>query len=116
MTPIPVHVVFRGMAHSAALEAEVRERTAWLEQFYGRMLDCRVRLAVPHRHHRVGRHLHVQISLTVPGGGPVVVCHEGADVTARAAVHEAFDAARRRLQDFAREQRGAVKAHAGAAS
>jgi cold shock CspA family protein len=26
-------------------------------------------------------------------------------------VHEAFDAARRRLEDFAREQRGTVKAH-----
>jgi cold shock CspA family protein len=29
----------------------------------------------------------------------------------RVAIHEAFDAARRRLEDFAREQRGAVKAH-----
>jgi hypothetical protein len=27
------------------------------------------------------------------------------------AVHEAFDAARRRLEDFAREQRGTVKTH-----
>jgi len=27
------------------------------------------------------------------------------------AIHEAFDAARRRLEDFSREQRGAVKAH-----
>jgi hypothetical protein len=27
------------------------------------------------------------------------------------AVHRAFDAARRRLEDFAREQRGAVKTH-----
>jgi cold shock CspA family protein len=31
--------------------------------------------------------------------------------TRRVAVHHAFDAARRRLQDFAREQRGAVKTH-----
>jgi hypothetical protein len=29
----------------------------------------------------------------------------------RIAIHEAFDAARRRLQDFAREQRGATKTH-----
>ena len=31
---------------------------------------------------------------------------------ARVAIHEAFNAARRRLQDFARRQRGAVKTHA----
>lgn len=30
---------------------------------------------------------------------------------ASVAIHEAFDAARRRLEDFAREQRGTVKAH-----
>jgi cold shock CspA family protein len=69
----------------------------------------------------------------VPGGGPIVVSHEptlhgrakdveeeahhketeieGVHRYASVAVHDAFDAARRRLEDFAREQRGAVKAH-----
>ena len=37
---------------------------------------------------------------------------DGAHRYATVAVHEAFDAARRRLEDFAREQRGAVKTHA----
>ena len=71
--------------------------------------------------------------MTVPGGAPIVVNHEptlhgglkdaesgaqhkDAEVAAvhryaRVAVHEAFDAARRRLEDFAREQRGMVKVH-----
>jgi hypothetical protein len=31
---------------------------------------------------------------------------------AHVAIHEAFSGARRRLQDFARRQRGAVKTHA----
>lgn len=33
---------------------------------------------------------------------------------AHVAIREAFDVARRRLQDFAREQRGATKAHEAA--
>jgi cold shock CspA family protein len=133
MTLIPTQVTFRGLAQSDALEADVRERVAWLEQFYGGIVRCRVLVEVPHRHRQDGRHFHVRVEMTVPGGAPIVVSHEPSlhgplkDVDesahhkesdiesvhryARVAVHEAFDAARRRLQDFAREQRGAVKTH-----
>jgi cold shock CspA family protein/ribosome-associated translation inhibitor RaiA len=133
MTIIPLQVTFRGLAHSDALETDVRERVAWLEQFYPDIVRCRVLVEVPHRHRHDGRHFHVRIEITVPGGVPIVVSHEPSlhgplkDVEevahrketeldrahryARVAVRHAFDAARRRLQDFAREQRGAVKTH-----
>jgi cold shock CspA family protein len=133
MTIIPLQVTFRGLAHSDALETDIRERVAWLEQFYPDIVRCRVLVEVPHRHRHDGRHFHVRIEMTVPGGVPIVVSHEpslhgplkdieeaahhkGTEVDsvhryARVAVNHAFDAARRRLQDFAREQRGAVKTH-----
>jgi cold shock CspA family protein len=133
MTLIPIQVTFRGLAQPEVLEADVRERVAWLEQFYGGIVGCRVLVEVPHRHRRAGRHFHVRIEMTVPGGAPIVVSHEPSrhgllkDVEesaprkhtevesvhryARVAIHEAFDAARRQLQDFARLQRGAVKTH-----
>jgi hypothetical protein len=34
MTVIPVQVTFRGLAQSDALEADIRARVDWLEQFY----------------------------------------------------------------------------------
>jgi cold shock CspA family protein len=130
---VPAQITYRGFEPRAALEADVRERIAWLEQFYGGIVRCRVLVELPHRHRHDGRHFHVRIELTVPGGEPIVVTHEpslhgplkdvaaeahrkqaeleGVHEHARAAVHDAFDAARRRLQDFARRQRGAVKAH-----
>ena len=133
MTLIPIQVSFRGLAHSDELESEVRERVAWLEQFYAGIIRCHVIVALPHQHRHDGRHFHIRIELTVPGGPPIVVSHEPSlhhrlkDVEAEAhhkeseiesvhryaavAVREAFDAARRRLEDFAREQRGAVKTH-----
>lgn len=133
MTGIPPQITFHGLQPSEELERDVRDRVAWLEQFYTGVLGCRVRLEVPHRHHSHGRHMHVHIELTVPGGGPIVIAHEPSlqptlkDVNepeahkdseiaavhryARVAIHEAFDVARRRLQDFAREQRGDVKTH-----
>jgi cold shock CspA family protein/ribosome-associated translation inhibitor RaiA len=133
MTLIPTQVTFRGVPHSDALESDIRERVAWLEQFYADIVRCRVLVELPHRHRHDGRHFHVRIDLTVPGGSPIVVTHEpslharlkdfqeeehhkeaeveGVHRYAAVAVREAFDAARRRLEDFAREQRGAVKTH-----
>jgi ribosome-associated translation inhibitor RaiA len=133
MTLIPTQITFRGLAPSEALEAHIRQRVAWLEQFYDGIVGCRVLVEIRHRHRQDGRHYHVRIELTVPGGTPVVVSHEPslhgalaegeadahhkqsetdpAHRDARVAIHRAFDAARRRLQDFAREQRGAIKTH-----
>lgn len=133
MTITSLQVTFRGLAHSDALETDVWERVAWLEQFYPDIVQCRVLLEVPHGHRHDGRHFHVRIEMTVPGSDPIVVSHEPSlhgplrdveeaahhketDVDtvhryARVAVHRALDVARRRLQDFAREQRRAVKTH-----
>ncbi len=133
MTLIPVQVTFRGLAHSTALEADIRERVAKLEQYYPTIVGCRVLVELPHRHRHEGRLFHVRIEVTVPGGEPIVISHEpslhgpskdteaaehrkesdleGVHRHARVAVHEAFDTARRRLQDFARTQRGDVKTH-----
>lgn len=54
MTLIPTQATFRGFAQSEALEADVRERVAWLEQFYAGIVRCRVLVEVPHRHRQDG--------------------------------------------------------------
>ena len=133
MTLIPTQVTFRGLPQSDELESEIRHRVDWLEQFYAGLVRCRVLVELPHRHRHDGRHFHVRIEMTVPGSAPIVVSHEpsrhgglkdfqedahrketeieGVHRYAAVTIHEAFDAARRRLEDVAREQRGAVKTH-----
>lgn len=117
MTPIAVQITFDGLAHNAAIEAEIRERVAWLAQYYPRITGCRVLVKLPHRHQHAGRHFHILVDISVPGGAPVVVSHHPSpndtlqDV--EVAIHQAFDAARRQLQDFAREQRAAAAVPAG---
>ena len=130
---MPPQVTFRGIPRSRALEAAVLERVSWLEQFYAGIVSSRVLIEAPDRHRRDGRRFHVTIELTVPHGGPIVVTHApslhaslkdtGAQAHLKksetgsvhryrhAAIHDAFDLARRRLQDFSRRQRGAVKHH-----
>jgi cold shock CspA family protein len=133
MILIPTQMTFRGLPHSEHLDSDVRERVAWLEQFYRGIVRCRVVIELPHRHRHDGRHVHVRVELTVPGAPPIVASHEpslhgrlkdfeeeehhkdteieSVHRYAAAALREAFDVARRRLEDVAREQRGAVKTH-----
>ena len=109
MTSIPLQITFDGLAQSEPIETEIRERVAWLEQYYPRITGCRVLIKVPHRHQRVGRPFHILVDISVPGGAPIVVSHHPPPLDAPQdvdiAIHQAFDAARRQLQDFAREQR-----------
>ena len=131
MTTRPVQISVRNMTVSPAIEEEIRSRAAWLESFHPAVVGCRVLLEIPHRHRRCGRPLHVRIELSLPGED-VIVNHEptldarprpalhksdeldGRHKDAHVAIHEAFDVARRRLEDVARRQRGDVKTPAAA--
>ena len=103
-TTCSTQITFHGLRPNEELKREVDERITWLEQFFPPLLGCRVRLQVPHRHHSHGRHMHVTIEMTVPRHPRLVVTHEPSLDDARVAIREAFDAARRRLQDFAGEK------------
>ena len=126
MTMRPVQISFRNMRVVPSLEQEIRSRVAWLESFHPAVVGCRVLVEVPHRHRRHGRRLHVRIELSLPGGDVIVDHQPALAAAARAAarksheldgrhkdafvaIHDAFDTARRRLEDAARRLRGDVK-------
>lgn len=107
---VPLQITMHSVAHSEALEAEIRERVAKLEQFYPRMISCRVTVEESSRHHRQGRQFTLRLDVRVPGREIVVTRDHHEDVYV--ALRDAFDAARRQLEDVLREQRGDVKVHA----
>jgi ribosomal subunit interface protein len=114
---LPVQITFRDMSPSEALEANVREKAQKLDRFYDRIMGCRVVVEAHHKHHHKGNLYHVRIDLTVPGQELVVSRepvedHSHEDVYV--AVRDAFDAARRQLEDYARRRRHQVKRHEGA--
>lgn len=111
---LPVQVTFRHLPVSDAIERECWEEAAKLERYYDRITSCRIVVDRPqHRHHQ-GNLYQVRIDLMVPGE-EIVINREPPDhhqdEEFRVAVREAFDSARRKLEDYARRQRGQVKIH-----
>jgi ribosomal subunit interface protein len=106
---IPLQISLHGVAHSDALYDAIRTKAEKLERYYERVMSCRVVLELDARHKQHGKQFVVRIDLKVPGG-EIVVTHEH-DEDLNIALRDAFDAARRRLEDYARVQRGDVKRH-----
>jgi ribosomal subunit interface protein len=107
----PLQIVVHGMEHSEALDAHIRDKAHKLEEFYPNMIGCRVTVDRPHRHQHQGGHFEVKIDVHVPGKGEVVINRQHAE-DVYVALRDAFDAAKRKLEEHIRLQRGDVKEHA----
>jgi ribosomal subunit interface protein len=105
-----LQITIHGMEHSAALDAHIREKVAKLEEFYPRMIGCHVTVEQPHRHHHQGDQFEVRIDVHVPGRGEVVVNRQRAE-DIYVALRDAFDSAKRQLEEHIRLQRGDTKVH-----
>jgi ribosome-associated translation inhibitor RaiA len=123
-----VQITYRNLSASPATDEQIHERVNWLTRFYPRIVGCHVVIEVPHRHHRHGAGVHVRLQVMIPGDD-VIVNHEPAvsvnvkeDGSAEpdsekrrtqqeveAAIHGAFDVARRQLEEGAQRQRDAKR-------
>jgi cold shock CspA family protein/ribosome-associated translation inhibitor RaiA len=108
---IPLDITAHHFTLDGALESQIRERAEGLEKFYPRLIRCHVTIEGPGNHHRSGGPIDVRVDLSVPGKELVVTRQSGEDVAI--VVRDAFDAARRQLQDFAQLQRRDIKNHEG---
>jgi len=107
--PMTPTITFRGIHPSPALELAIRRHAVKLERYGGPVISCRVLVEKVGRRRESGNPIRVAIDLAVPTA-EIVISHEAA-MHAEVAIREAFDTARRRLQDRARLQRGDVKRH-----
>lgn len=106
---LPLQIVMHDIPHSGAVENDIRSRVDKLDQFYPDIMRCRVVVGLDGKHKHQGKQFNVRIDLTVPGNEIVVARHRGEDLYV--VLRDAFDATKRRLEDFARRQRGDVKTH-----
>ncbi len=107
---LPLEIMVHGMARSEAVEAKIRRRAFGLERYSRRIQRCEVWLEAANRHHRKGPFYAVRVRLTVPREEIVVERQPGQDDVS-VAVRQAFDAARRQLQDYERGWPGQKRGH-----
>ena len=106
---IPLQITSRNLDLTEAIESEIRQKAEKLDKFYKRIMRCRIVVESPQRQHHQGKLYNLHIYMTLPGAELIVkrAPHEDLYV----AIRDSFDAVRRKLEDFARQQRGDVKHH-----
>jgi ribosomal subunit interface protein len=102
------------MELSAAIEDKVRQEAVKLERYSDRITGCHVVIEEPQRRQRQGNLFHVRIDLTLPGGEVLVnraPAQHHAHEDVYVAIHDAFAAARRRVQHHVQRRRSEIKKH-----
>lgn len=107
--PALLQITLRDMPNSQALEMHIRDKIRKLESLFEHVISCRVVVEMPHRHHQQGKEFAVNIDLGVPGNEIVVNRRHHEDPYV--ALRDAFDAARRQLEDYVHKMRREIKAH-----
>jgi len=106
---VPLVVTIHGFERSDALDAAIREHASKLELFHSNITSCRITAEEISKHRHQGRQFTVRIDLRVPGKEILVTRDHHEDVFV--ALRDAFDSAKRQLEELVREHRGDVKVH-----
>lgn len=93
---LPLTIAAQDFDLTDHFEAVIRDKATKLEKFNGRVIGCHVTVQGPSRHRHGGPYA-VRIDLTVPGHEYVINQKEAADMNV--ALRDAFDAARRKLDE-----------------
>lgn len=111
---IPLQITFQNMQPSPAVEAKIREKAQKLDRFHEHIMSCRVVVELTGGHHHKGRLYQVRIDITVPGT-EIAVSRENpgnhAHEDVYVAMRDAFNAARRQLEERLRKTQRKVKSH-----
>jgi ribosomal subunit interface protein len=110
---VPLQINFIGIPPSEAIKALVRKCVDKLEQLCNDVISCRVAVEAEGKHKHKGRPYQVRIDITVPRDEIVVSSrHMNPDSEdAYAAIHHAFEAATRQLEEYVQRRRRDVKIH-----
>lgn len=107
----PLQVVFRDMPSSEAVETHIREKAEKLQSFYPHIIGCKATVEIVGKHKHQGQLFNVRLDISVPGNELVVNRDRHEDIYV--SLRDAFDAAKRQLEEYGRRQRGEIKSHEG---
>lgn len=100
---LPVQITFRDMAPLPSLEPDIRRRAAKLDRWSADVMSCQVVVEAEANRHRQGHEYRARITVRVPNQEIVASTHH-LDQDIYRAVHGAFDAVDRQLEDYERRR------------
>lgn len=103
---IPLRISTRKLTLSKSALDSIKSKAKKLEQFYDKIIACRVVVERPHRHKNHGVQYHVSIDLSLPGTELAVKRESNEDVYI--AIRDAFDVARRQLLSHNRKRKDKI--------
>ncbi len=104
---LPVQIATRNVSLAASEQEAILREAEKLETFADRITSCRVMVEIPHRRGQEGIEFVVRIDVTLPGHEIVVKRQPQEDL--RSALQDAFEVARRQVQDRVRRRRERLK-------
>ncbi len=107
---LPLQIIFRDVVPLPSIEPEIRRRADKLDHWVPDVMSCHVAVEAEGNRHHTGHAYRVTLRVRVPGEEIAVSTHH-VDENIHRAIHGAFDAVDRRLEDHARRQRHQTKAH-----
>ncbi|HUJ79631.1 MAG TPA: HPF/RaiA family ribosome-associated protein [Nitrospiria bacterium] len=109
---LPLQIRVQKVSASDVVMDDIRKKAAGLDEFSRHIMACRVTVDSPPRHKHLGMRYNVHIDLTLPGEEIVIKRQAHEDIYV--ALRDAFDAARRKLEEYERKRRGVIKVHEAA--
>lgn len=106
---LPSQIVFRDLPRSNAIETDIRKRIKKLSLFSDHIMHCDVEIEKVNKNPQSGKIFLTKITITVPGRDIVINRKQNEDIYV--ALRDAFNAARRQLKNYERQNRGQVKHH-----
>lgn len=112
---VPLEVNFQNVQKNEALENLINEKVAKLEQICDYLTSCRIYIDKPHENQRSGNPYQVVIEIHVPPKHEIITRREPGEGDLHdpldSVLRDAFDAAKRQLQELVERQRGETKKH-----
>jgi ribosomal subunit interface protein len=108
---MPLQVTFRDMVPLPSLEPEIRRRVAKLDLWAPDVMSCHVVVEAEGNRHHQGHVYRVKVSVRVTDEEIVAGDHHRNE-NIELALHGAFDALDRQLEDHVQRRRGHTKRHA----
>jgi cold shock CspA family protein len=115
----PVQIDFQGLDVNPEIRRVIDARLKQFEDRFGRITAGRIMLKAPGGHHRTGGQYEITVRLALPDGREVNIgrtpLKDERYADLNFAINDAFNRARRQLQDQVRKLQGQVKQHSGPA-